>query len=124
LSYFILFKLIDTVSTPGLDIPTSIGLQPYAKLRKNAWLGRSGPIATDELLLQSSDHRSIDYTGREEGAGGTGSLLKHYIGVYDPATGKLQVMEARKMVVRGIVRSQQAEPEAMTERSSASVCSP
>ena len=49
----------------------------------------------------------MDYTAREEELGGTDALLKHYVGVYDSATGKLEVMEARKMVVRGSVRAHQ-----------------
>jgi DNA-directed RNA polymerase I subunit RPA49 len=68
------------------------------------------------MLLQCSSHAAVNYLGREEEAGGSDCLLKHYVGVYDPETGKLEVMEARKMVVRGTVRSQQAAPEAMAER--------
>ena len=41
------------------------------------------------------------------------SLLKHYLGVFDPKTGDLQVIEAKKMVIRGLVRSQHAPEEAM-----------
>lgn len=71
--------------------------------------------------MQSSTHPQIDYTGREEGSGDTASLLKHYVGVYDPATGKLQVMEARKMVVRATVRSKEAGPEAFAQLGAATV---
>ncbi len=100
-------------STPGVSIPSSIALKPYTKARRNAPQnpGRSGDIATQELLLHSSDHAKLDYTAREEEVGGANALLKHYIGVYDPDTGKLEVIEARKMVVRGSVRSQQATAE-------------
>jgi len=44
------------------------------------------------------------------------SLLKHYIGVFDPASGNLKIVEARKMVVRGVVRARMAADEAMAER--------
>ncbi|KAJ8064570.1 hypothetical protein OCU04_006899 [Sclerotinia nivalis] len=100
-------------STPGLAMPASISLQPFTKPRKNAPQrpGRSGAIATTEVLLHSSEHPKLDYTAREEEAGGSDTLLKHYVGVYDPKTGKLEVVEARKMVVRGSVRAHQA-PEA------------
>jgi DNA-directed RNA polymerase I subunit RPA49 len=37
--------------------------------------------------------------------------LKHYIGVYDPESGKMEVMEARKVIVRGVVRAHQATTE-------------
>jgi len=97
-------------STPGVSIPSSIALKPYTKTRRNA-PGQSGDIATQELLLHSSDHAKLDYTAREEEVGGADALLKHYISVYDPDTGELEVIEARKMVVRGSVRSQQATAE-------------
>lgn len=95
-----------------------MALKPYTKRRSNAPQrpGQSGSIATNELLIESSDHPAIDYVGREEEAGGTDSLLKHYIGVYDPATGGLQVIESRKMTVRGIVRAQKAAPESYAEK--------
>lgn len=94
-------------------MPTSITLKPYTKQRRNPPQrpGRSGAIATEELLLHSSAHPSLDYTAREEEAGGSDALLKHYVGVYNPMTSELEVMEARKMVVRGSVRAQQASEE-------------
>jgi DNA-directed RNA polymerase I subunit RPA49 len=93
-----------------MTIPASLPLKPYTKTRRNALQrpGRSGDIATKELLLHSSEHPKLEYTAREEEAGGSDALLKHYVGVYDPETGKLEVMEARKMVVRGSVRAHQA----------------
>ncbi|RDW70127.1 hypothetical protein BP5796_08524 [Coleophoma crateriformis] len=100
-------------STPGLAVPNSISFKPYTKARKNApqRSGPSGAITTTELLLQSSAHPSLDYTAQEEGEGGNDALVKHYVGVYDPETGKVEVMEARKMVVRGVARAQQAATE-------------
>lgn len=96
-------------STPGLAIPKSIPLQPYTKARRNL---PSGPgltsISRTELLLHSSAHQKLDYTAREEEAGGPDALRRHYVGVYDPETGKMEVTEARKMVVRGVVRAHQA----------------
>ncbi|KAK2628475.1 hypothetical protein QTJ16_001578 [Diplocarpon rosae] len=100
-------------STSGLAVPTSVHLKPYAKARSNPAVrsGLSGRIATEELLLHSSEHPKLDYTAREEDAGGADALLKHYVGVYDPATGRMEVVEARKMIVRGSVRAQQATTE-------------
>ncbi|KAH7393442.1 RNA polymerase I associated factor, A49-like protein [Cadophora sp. MPI-SDFR-AT-0126] len=97
-------------STPGLAVPTSIHFKPYTKARRKA-SSKSGSIAAKELILHSSEHPNLDYTAQEEEAGGADALLKHYVGVYDPETGKMEVMEARKMVVRGSVRAQQAVPE-------------
>jgi hypothetical protein len=48
--------------------------------------------------------------------------LKHYVGVYDPKTGKLEIMEARRLTVRGVVRSQEAAPEALQEKRGFTVC--
>jgi DNA-directed RNA polymerase I subunit RPA49 len=90
-------------------MPTSIPLQPYTRPRKNPPSGAGlTSISKTELLLHSSAHQKLDYTAREEEAGGADTLLKHYVGVYDPETGKMEVMEARKMVVRGVVRAHQA----------------
>ena len=63
-------------------------------------------ISTTELLLHTSAHPKLDYTAREEEYSGADSLLKHYIGVYDPKTGDLQLVQARKLVVRGVLRSE------------------
>jgi DNA-directed RNA polymerase I subunit RPA49 len=99
--------------TPGLAMPSEINLKPYTKTRRNPHSnpGKSGDIATKELILHSSEHPKLDYTAREEETGGADSLLKHYVGVYDPEIGKMEVIEARKMVVRGSVRAHQASVE-------------
>lgn len=39
--------------------------------------------------------------------------MKHYIGLFNPATGQLELVEAKKSVVRGAVRAQQASDEDM-----------
>jgi len=56
-------------------------------------------------LLHSSAHPKLDYTAREEASNGSDKYLKDYIGVYDPETGKLQLVQARKAVVRSTLRS-------------------
>lgn len=73
---------------------------------------------TNDLLLHSTSHRTVDYTAREDkpAVGAGQPLLKHYIGVYDPASGQLQLVEAKKMVIRGSVRAQQAPEEDMQSR--------
>ncbi|KAM3068108.1 DNA-directed RNA polymerase I subunit rpa49 [Clarireedia jacksonii] len=107
-------------SIPGLAIPASIIFQPYTKPRKNApqRARRSGAIATKEALLHSSEHPKLDYTAREEEAGGSDALVKHYVGVYNPSTGQLDVMEARRMVVRGSVRAHRAATEEVAAKQS------
>ncbi|KAH8588386.1 RNA polymerase I associated factor, A49-like protein [Bisporella sp. PMI_857] len=92
----------------GLSLPSSTTLQPYTKSRqKTSQSGGSGAIDTTEFLLHSSEYTKLDYIAREEELGVSSTLRKHYVGVYDPEAGKLEVVEARKMVVRGAVRKQQ-----------------
>jgi DNA-directed RNA polymerase I subunit RPA49 len=63
-----------------------------------------------ELLLHSSNHPTIDYTATED-ADPTGKYLKHYAAVYDPVSGQLQVIEAKRMTVRSSVRQQEPTQE-------------
>lgn len=83
---------------------------PYAKKEPNtakkSKQSSQGPLK--DLLLHSTSHHTVDYTAREDRPKGTESLLKHYVAVFDPASGELKVVEARKMVVRGLVRSRKA----------------
>ncbi|KAK3331949.1 RNA polymerase I associated factor, A49-like protein [Cercophora scortea] len=104
-------------TTPGLDLSESIQFHPYTKAEKAVSKRRkNGPAPpSTEMLLHSQSHRSMDYTAREDRPLGM-DLLKHYIGVLDPRTGELQMIEARKMVVRGVVRARSANEEAMAER--------
>ncbi|RQM06456.1 hypothetical protein DH86_00002280 [Scytalidium sp. 3C] len=96
-------------SIPGVAAPTSLSFTPYSKARKTA---ASKPGASNsELLLHSNTHPKIDYIGREEQFFESDSHLKHYVGVYNPQTGELELVEARKMIVRALVRSQEAAPE-------------
>ena len=77
-------------------------MKPYTKISEDA----SRPsLSTPELLLHSSAHPKLDYIAREEYSNGSESHLKHYIGVYDPEAGKLQLVQARKLVIRSALRS-------------------
>ncbi|KAI4113077.1 MAG: hypothetical protein LQ345_005871, partial [Seirophora villosa] len=92
-------------NTPGLSFPSNTSLTPYAKPRKNdtSSTGKS-LLSKSEHLLHTSSHAKIDYIAREEEGRGTGGLLQHYLGVYDPQSGQLQLVRARKLVLRGSVR--------------------
>ncbi|KAI9677422.1 MAG: DNA-directed RNA polymerase I subunit rpa49 [Caeruleum heppii] len=59
-------------------------------------------------VVSSSAHPKVDYTAREE-ADGIEGLQKHYIGVYEPTTGELQVTEARHVVLRSVLREEVVE---------------
>ncbi|KAI1006993.1 hypothetical protein K3495_g1225 [Podosphaera aphanis] len=91
-------------SSPGIEISSSITFKSYSKSRKSVGQQRS-PISRQELLLHSSRHPKLDYLAKEEEDGGPESLRRHYVGVFDPKTGQLDVIEARKMVIRGMVRA-------------------
>ncbi|KAI1156022.1 RNA polymerase I associated factor, A49-like protein [Nemania diffusa] len=108
---------------PGLCLPNSVKFQAYtksapssSKQKRSKNAASSTSTSTSSLLLHSSSHSKLDYTAKQEGPGGRESHLKHYIGVFDPATGKLSVVEARKMAVRGVVRSQQSREEDLQGR--------
>ncbi|KAL8997273.1 MAG: hypothetical protein Q9169_003415 [Polycauliona sp. 2 TL-2023] len=103
-------------STPGLSFPSNLTLKLYTKPRKQttSTTGKS-PITSSEHLLHTSAHPRIDYIAREEEGGGTDGLLSHYIGVYDPESGDLQLMRARKVVLRGSPKVDPTEEEQETK---------
>ena len=75
-----------------MALPKKVSFEPY----KNE----------SEILLHSSQHPRLDYTVREERSNGSETHLKHYIGVYDPERGKLQLIPARKLVARSTLRAE------------------
>jgi len=87
--------------TPGLNQPSKISFKAYKTKSKILPDGEHA-----DLLLQSSEHPRLDYLAREEKDGSSDSLLKDYIGVFDPATSKLQLMEVRKVTLRTTLRSE------------------
>ncbi|KAL8906967.1 MAG: hypothetical protein Q9171_006059 [Xanthocarpia ochracea] len=103
-------------STPGLSFRPNLSLKPFNKPRipKLSSTGQSH-ITNSEHLLHTSAHPKIDYIGREEEGGGTDGLLSHYIGVYDPQSGGLQLMRARKLVLRRSLRATPTQVEQEAE---------
>jgi DNA-directed RNA polymerase I subunit RPA49 len=95
--------LIAAATTPGLQFPPRISLQPY-KRTKILPQGES-----TSLLLQSSDHARLDYTALEEQDGSSESQLKDYVGVFDPTTNRLQVVPVKRVTVRSTLRSETEE---------------
>lgn len=87
---------------PGLNAPSPLSMKPYTKTRQDT---STQSLATLQLLLHSSHHSKLDYIAREESSDGSESYLKHYIGVYDPETGELQLVQARKFIIRSTLRS-------------------
>ncbi|KAF1837874.1 DNA-directed RNA polymeras-like protein I 49 kDa polypeptide [Decorospora gaudefroyi] len=89
--------------TPGLTISPRISFKPY-KRTKILPQGES-----TDLLVQSSDHPRLDYIAQEERDGSSESQLQDFLGVYDPASGKLQLVPAKRVVVRSTLRSEAEE---------------
>ncbi|KAI0911513.1 RNA polymerase I associated factor, A49-like protein [Ustulina deusta] len=105
---------------PGLCLPSSVSFQAYtrnAPSKSKKPRSKQAAPSPSSLLLRSSSHSKLDYTAKEDGLGGRESHLKHYIGVFDPTTGELLIVEARKMAVRGVVRSQQPKEQDLQSRS-------
>jgi DNA-directed RNA polymerase I subunit RPA49 len=104
---------LQLATTPGITLPESVEFHAYAKSEKSKKQKNGAPPPVKELLLHSTDHERMEFTAREDRPEIMNKLLKHYIGAFDPKTGELQVIEARKMIVRGAVRARQAADEAM-----------
>ena len=94
-------------STPGAGLPENLPLKPYRRERTEA-VPRPSNVTSSELLLHSSAHPKIDFTARE-GEEVADPYLSHYLGVFDPESGELQLVEVPSVNVRGNVR--QAAPE-------------
>ncbi|KAI1417751.1 RNA polymerase I associated factor, A49-like protein [Hypoxylon sp. FL1857] len=104
-------------TAPGLCLPDSVKFQAYTTPQPaGSKRSRRADSHTPNLVLHSSSHSKLDYTAKEDGSGGRESHLKHYIGVFDPKTGRFEVIEAKKMAVRGVVRAQKPPEEDLAER--------
>ena len=105
------------VTAPGLALPKNLEFHSYVRQSESAKKSKQPKYATDtELLLHSTSHHNLDYTAREERHSGSKPLLNHFLGIFDPKTGDMQVIEAKKMIVRGTVRAKQASAESMGRR--------
>ena len=97
-----------TATTPGVNIPRDIHLTPYLKKRDHALdagrASRNQGIVASEILLQSSEHPKLDFVGREA-EDEVDSQLKHYIAVVNPESKAWELVEARKVTLRGSVRN-------------------
>lgn len=95
-----------------LSFSSDLPLKTYKRRRGDdtSSTGKS-QIISSEHLLHTSAHSKIDYIAREEEGDGNGGLLSHYLGVYDPQSGQLQLVRARKLVLRSSLRSIPTEKE-------------
>ncbi|KAJ5948752.1 hypothetical protein N7454_002059 [Penicillium verhagenii] len=100
-------------TTPGVMNSKALRFNPYIKARdgKRATLARNPGIVSSEMLLQSSQHEKMDFVGREGTGDDTDSQLKHYVAVVDPERKTWQIVEARRVTLRGGVRTIQQDDE-------------
>ena len=101
--------------TPGISLPDSFPFDIYDKDEEPTAKRRKGASQhqPSEMALHSSAHRTIDYSAREERWKSVDTVLNHFLAIIDPKSGEVEIVQAKKMVVRGTVRSKQAPPEAM-----------
>ena len=109
---------MSAASTPGIELPRTSSLDAYSKAVPNHERG----ALSSEILLQSSAHPKLDYTAREEMSGAADSLLKHYVGVYDPSSGQVQLVPARRLVMRSTLRSATTLEDDVKEIMPSKVC--
>lgn len=104
-------------------MPKGLSFEPFVKHRNHVpQVPGQTKVDTTELLLHSDEHPKMDYTAREEDVGETRSLVKHYVGIYDPETDKLEIAEARPVFLTGIVKSRQAAADSMVSSQDLIVC--
>lgn len=108
-------------TSPGLQLSNNIPFNSYVP-KNESKIKKPKSAGEKDFLLHSTVHRSLDYTVKAETPRGTKPPLNHFFGIYDPETGKLQVVEAKKMVIRGTVRAKQASAADLGERTAKQVC--
>ncbi|OAG38325.1 hypothetical protein AYO21_07445 [Fonsecaea monophora] len=90
-------------SAPGVRLPSDLSFDGFSKKELS---GRSS------VLLQSSEHPTIDYVATESSTTDAAEKhVRHYIAVFDPASNKLKVVEAKKVTVRSTVRQLDRESD-------------
>ncbi|EFR00672.1 hypothetical protein MGYG_03677 [Nannizzia gypsea CBS 118893] len=106
-------------SSPGLTVPETLPLNTYIKPRQQRTKhAENANLALTEALLHTSGHPKLNFTGRE-GENQLDNLLNHYVAVYDPKENTVQLLEARKMMIRGCPREAIAEVEEESEEEGA-----
>ncbi|KAG6993867.1 hypothetical protein G7Y79_00050g086040 [Physcia stellaris] len=92
-------------ATPGFSLPLKTVFKPYTKPRSQT---PQSSLPSKELLLHNSTHPKLDYVAREEETEKGQELMKHYIGLYDPTQETLQLVPARKVIVRSTLKASTA----------------
>lgn len=95
-----------------------MNFKAYESTRLSKSKGKNSKNAANQpLLLHSSDHQSVDYTARGDAEiNGSEPSQNHFLGVYDPETGKMDVVQVKMMTMRGTVRAKQTDTAAEAAR--------
>ena len=83
--------------SPGINLPNNLKWRAFSK--------SSGQDS--KIQLHSDSHPVLDYTANQENASRE-EHIKHYVAIYDETCGELEIIEARLMTARRIIR--QASP--------------
>ena len=110
---------LQTVTTPGLSIQPSVEFRAFQKIEK-ATTKRPSAKSSAPWLLESTNHSTINYRAEPDESNSAVSLAKHYVAVFDPIRGTLEVVEARHMLLRSSLRSETLSIEAEKARSTVS----
>lgn len=83
-----------------------------AYIKENDHSTPSGSISSSkspkpfDLLLYSDSHPKLNYIAANEPSSSVGEAMKHYVGVYDPQTGDLEIFDAQRLTLKTTVRSE------------------
>jgi DNA-directed RNA polymerase I subunit RPA49 len=81
----------------GLDAP-ALPMTPYARS------GASAVTPQSEMLLHSSGHPRLDFVANKDFANSSDGLMDHYVGIYDPASSSLRLVQANRLALRATLR--------------------
>lgn len=94
---------------PGISVPKNIAFQAYRAIQTTQ---SSNAGQSNELLLQSADHPKLNFVAREDLNEATLDHLKHFVGIFDPESNTLELVEAKTVSVRSTLRSEDQDVQA------------
>lgn len=81
----------------GQNAP-ALPMAPYARSGVSA----IGPQS--EMLLHSSGHPRLDFVANKDFANSSDALMDHYVGIYDPQSSSLRLIQANRLALRATLR--------------------
>lgn len=102
-----------TAATPGVQIPPDTKLAAYSRPRPTK-RSKPKPGYAVEYIVHGTTGR-IDYEGRE-----LEEVEKHYVGIYDPVTGDVEMYPAPRVLLRREIRSLREKSAELAKRNTSS----